>query len=218
MGSFAAMKWFGLVIIAVAIFLAYSFGRPLPEEPIIAKAELTVESLFEAAGVKFTQQLEQESGEWRELFKNQGFMSLYREVYRIALDRQRYDFDRQLAAVATLLIISHEELEKGPLQSSGKRLFIHFCRLSLLDSFFAFELTNLDSKKGIFSSDNVLLELWQEYLRQIWLRVVRPEIVKNRATTPENRAFAGLLPEFVVDLEKIEKNSTQSGEKELEDL
>lgn len=198
------MKWLVLLTFAAALLFFVDFGGLSSETPIIAKTELTVESIFEAAGARLNEALIKEIEEWRNLFATQGFMSLYREVYRIAMDRQRFDFSRQLAAVSVLLIISHEKLEMGPLQNSGKRLFIHFCRLSLLDSFFAFELTCLDAKNSLFSSDNVLLELWNDYLRQVWAKVVRQEIIRNRATTPENRAFAALMPEFLKDLEQIE--------------
>jgi len=199
-----------LLIFAAVLLFFVDFGGLSSKSTTIAKTELTVESIFAAAGARLNEEHSKEIDEWRRLFVTQGFMSLYREVYRIALDRQMLDFARQLAAVSVLLIVSHEELEAGPLQSSGKRLFIHFCRLSILDSFFAFELTGLDSKTGIFSSDKILVELWNDYLRQVWVKVVRQEIVKNRAATLDNRAFAGLMPEFLQDLEKIERMSENS--------
>lgn len=212
------MKWLVLLTFAAALLFFVDFGGLSSETPIIAKTELTVESIFEAAGARLNEALIKEIEEWRNLFVTQGFMSLYREVYRIAMDRQSFDFSRQLAAVSVLLIISHENLEVGPLQNSGKRLFIHFCRLSLLDSFFAFELTSLDAKNSLFSSDNVLLELWNDYLRQVWAKVVRQEVIRNRATTPENRAFAALMPEFLKDLEQIEAMPDDTDKSHEEDL
>lgn len=189
---------FTVLLLVLSIVLYMGKGKEVSEVRF-----LSVESIFEAAGLKLTDDLRKETDSYQELFASQGFMSLYREVYRVSLDTQKYSFERQLVAVSTLLLVAHIDVDPGPLQSSGKRLFIHFCRLSLLDTIFAMEMSGMEKYFGFFSGDPVLNELWSDYLKQVWVKVVRPEIIRQRKAEKENALFVKLLPEFQVELGQL---------------
>jgi hypothetical protein len=204
-----------ITLLIVALSISYLILFPERKTELEDTAEFSIEAIFKAAGVGFSDELKKESDGYLALFDSQGFMALYREVYRISLDRQRYDFDRQLVAVATLLLVSHERIEPGPLQSSGKRLFLHFCRLSLLDSLFALQIARIEKNHLLFSSDSVLQELWKDYLRLVWSKVVLPDSLRAETSMDYNKVFMSLLPEFSQEFTR--KKELQRAEKKDND-
>lgn len=208
------MAWyvlFTVLLLVLSIVLYMSKDKEVSEIRV-----LSVEAIFDAAGIKISDDLRKEVDAYQELFASQGFMSLYREVYRISLDTQKYSFNRQLAAVSALLLVAHNEVDPGPLQSSGKRLFIHFCRLSLLDSIFALEMSAIEESFVLFTNDPVLHDLWKDYLKQVWVKVVRPEIIRQRRAEKENALFVKLLPEFMAELSHLAEAKSPVGTQKLD--
>ncbi len=208
------MAWyilFTVLLLVLSVVLYMSKDKEVSEIRV-----LSVEAIFDAAGIKFSDDLRKEVDAYQELFASQGFMSLYREAYRVSLDPQKYSFNRQLAAVSALLLVAHNDVDAGPLQSSGKRLFIHFCRLSLLDTIFALEMSAIEESFMLFTNDTVLHELWNDYLKQVWVKVVRPEIIRQRRAEKENALFVKLLPEFMAELSHLAEAKSPVGTQKLD--
>lgn len=197
------MKAFGIIAIVLILTVFAAVYSANSGTKAVDASVLSVETIFAAAGLEFNDVLQDEIVTLQDLFATQGFMALYREVYRVSLATQRYNFEQQLAAVSVLLSISHGQLDPGPLQNCGKQLFVHFCRLSLLDALFAIEMAKLEAKLNIFSLDVVLKEFWHDYLHLVWSKVLLPEYARQQKISSEMKEFIELLPEFNDDLKRL---------------
>jgi len=162
-------------------------------------AKLSVESLFEAVGLKFDENVYRDIKTYREIYATQGFMALYRECYGIALDANKFDFVRQFAAVSTILVISEYELDSDALRTSSQRLFINFCRLSLVDKISAVQINELVVAHHLFDDNAETVALWNEYLNHVWNRQVRPRIRRYGSLDEHDRRFIELRENFAAE-------------------
>ncbi|NLF96222.1 MAG: hypothetical protein GX569_05740 [Candidatus Riflebacteria bacterium] len=183
-----------LVMIGALAFYAI-YGRAGSDVP----AKLSVESLFDAVGLKLDENIYRDMKSYREIHAAQGFMALYRECYGIALDANKFDFARQFAAVSTILVISEYELDSDALRTSSQRLFINFCRLSLVDKIAAVQINELIVAHRLFDDNAETVALWNEYLNHVWNRQVRPRIRRYGTLDEYDRKFIALRENFAAE-------------------
>jgi len=162
-------------------------------------AKLSVETLFEAVGLKLDDNLYRDIKTYREIHATQGFMALYRECYGIALDANKFDFIRQFAAVSTILVISQQELDSGTMRVSAQRLFINFCRLSLVDKISAVQINELVVEYHLFDDNTETVALWNDYLNHVWNREVKVRIRRYGTLDEYDRKFIALRENFAAE-------------------
>ena len=189
--------WGSIAILFLIVALAYYFYLGHAESVVVEK--LGVEALFKAIGIPINETLRADIAAYSDMFAQQGFMTLYRECYTTALDSQRFDFDRQFAAVSSLLVISRYELDSETLRASAQRLFINFCRLSLAEKSSAVHLDQLVEVYGLFSDNQELSILWDQYLQHVWLNDVRPRIRRYGRIDDGDRKFINLRGHFAAE-------------------
>ncbi|GEM_PF-1954746 len=183
-------------IIIFAVVCALAFYAFYGRAGSVISAKLSVESLFEAVGLSLDDNLNRDIKTYREIHASQGFMALYRECYGIALDSNKFDFARQFAAVSTMLVISEYENDSETLRASAQRLFINFCRLSLVDKISAVQINNLVVANQLFDENAETVALWNDYLNHVWNREVKPRIRRYGTIDEDDRRFIALRENF----------------------
>jgi len=183
-----------LVIVGALFFYAF-YGRVGSVVP----GKLSVESLFAAVGLSLDDNLYRDIRTYREMHAAQGFMALYRECYGIALDANKFDFARQFAAVSTILVISEYEIDSETLRASSQRLFINFCRQSLVDKISAVQINNLVLAHKLFDDNPETVTLWNDYLHHVWNRDVKPRIRRYGTLDENDRRFIDLRENFAAE-------------------
>ncbi|NLF95094.1 MAG: hypothetical protein GX569_00060 [Candidatus Riflebacteria bacterium] len=185
-----------IILILVGALAIYAFyGRA----DSVVPAKLDVESLFEVVGLSFDDNIRRDIQTYRDIYSSQGFMALYRECYGIALDSSKFDFARQFAAVSTILVISQYELDSDAMRASAQRLFINFCRLSLVDKIAAVQINELVVKHHLFDSNAETVALWNDYLNHVWTREVKPRIRRYGTLDEFDRKFIALRENFAAE-------------------
>jgi len=193
-----SMRIAGAIII-FAVVCALSFYVLYGRADSVVPARLSVESLFEAVGLNLDDDLYRDIKKYREIHASQGFMALYRECYGIALDSNKFDFARQFAAVSTMLVISEYENDSETLRASAQRLFINFCRFSLVDKIAAVQINELVVKHHLFDSNAETVALWNDYLNHVWTREVKPRIRRYGTLDEFDRKFIALRENFAAE-------------------
>lgn len=183
-----------IIVITLILALTFYFFYGQAGSGVVGK--LAVEGLFDAVGIQLSDNLQRDIVAYREIYANQGFMALYRECYSIALDSQKFDFNRQFAAVSCLLVISQYELDSGALRASAQRLFINFCRMSLVDKIIAVQINEITENYGLFSDNSEVEQLWNDYLQYVWDREVRPRIRRYGVIDENDQKFIKLRDNF----------------------
>ncbi|PKL46433.1 MAG: hypothetical protein CVV42_16430 [Candidatus Riflebacteria bacterium HGW-Riflebacteria-2] len=186
-------------IIIFALVGALAFYAFNSRAGSVVYAKLSVESLFAAVGLSLDDNLHRDIKTYREIYAAQGFMALYRECYGIALDSNKFDFARQFAAVSTILVISQQEIDSDTLRASAQRLFINFCRLSLVDKISAVQINDLVVAHRLFENNAETVALWNDYLNHVWNREVRPRIRRYGTIDDNDRRFIGLRENFAAE-------------------
>lgn len=160
---------------------------------------LKLDSIWQASGYKIDEKIRGRIHRFLSIFSEFGYMPFYREVYR-ELYSQDGSFLEKYTAATALLLASHNLVNDKSYKVSGKRLFLHFCRKSLLDVDFATNLCELDRKFKIFSGNEQLEELWQLYIREIWARKVKPTIEQSGKKDEKQKKFLDTFPAFKIEL------------------
>ncbi|MBU1108974.1 MAG: hypothetical protein KKB51_20010 [Candidatus Riflebacteria bacterium] len=192
------MRFAGSIAILVLI-MALAFYSYFGHAGFAALGKLDIEALFDAVGVKLDESLQADIAAYRAIYAGQGFMALYRKCYTIAFDSQRFDFDHQFAAVSSLLVISCYELDSETSRASAMRLFITFCRLSLVEKISALQLNQISEDYGFFSGNPEIIKLWDEYLEHVWVKEVRPHIRRYGITDEYDKKFIELREHFAAE-------------------
>ncbi|PKL45035.1 MAG: hypothetical protein CVV41_02805 [Candidatus Riflebacteria bacterium HGW-Riflebacteria-1] len=186
-------------LIVITLILALTFYSYHGRAGSDVAGKLGIEKLFAAIGVQLNEDLQRDVARYREIYANQGFMALYRECYGIALDSHGFDFDRQFAAVSSLLIISKYELDSEPLRASAQRLFINFCRMSLVDKITAVQINEVAEKYCLFKDNPEVQQLWDDYLQHVWERDLRPRIRRYGVIDENDEKFIQLRDKFAAE-------------------
>jgi len=189
------MRFAGSIALFVVI-LALAFYSYFGHASSVVVGKLEVENLFVAIGIPFNENMQAEVAGYHDIFAKHGFMALYRECYTRAFDSHRFDFDRQFAAASTLLVISRYELDSDALRASAQRLFINFCRLSLVDKISAVQINKLVEDYKLFSDNPEAIKLWDEYLQSVWLKEVRQRIRRYGTLDESDKEFIKLREPF----------------------
>ncbi len=187
-----------LLLIGALAFYAF-YGRASSA----VTGKLGVDGLFSAVGLNLDDNLQKDLKTYREMYKTQGFMALYRECYGVALDSQKFDLAHQFAAVSTILVISQYEIDSETLRASAQRLFINFCRLSLVDKITAVQINDLVVAHRLFEGNQETTSLWDDYLNHVWNREVKPRISRYGTLDENDRRFVDLRAAFASEAEKL---------------
>ena len=186
-------------LIVITLILALTFYSYHGRAGSGVAGKLDIVTLLAAIGVQLNEGLQRDIARYREIYANQGFMALYRECYGIALDPHGFDFDRQFAAVSSLLIISKYELDSEPLRASAHRLFINFCRMSLVDKITAVQINEVAEKYRLFKDNPEVQQSWDDYLQHVWERDLRPRIRRYGVIDENDEKFIQLRDKFVAE-------------------
>lgn len=192
------MRMAGIIIVLIlaGALVFYIFqgraGFAVPEK-------VEVELLFASIGLNFDEGLRREVEKHREMYESQGFMALYRECYSVALDSHKFDFPVQFAAVSTIFVIGQYEVDSDTLRASAQRLFINFCRMSLVEKNSAVQINKLLTERHLFDGSPEMSELWNDYLQLVWQREVQPRIRRYGNVDENDRKFIKLRENFAAE-------------------
>ncbi len=203
------MRMAGIIIILI-LAGALTFYVFQSRAGFAIPGKLDVEALFACVGLNFDESLQREVEKHREMYVGQGFMALYRECYSMALDSQKFDFPAQFAAVSTIFVIGQYEIDSAALRNSSQRLFINFCRMSLVEKISAVQINKLLSDYRLFADSPEMLELWNDYLQLVWQREVQPRIRRYGNVDENDRRFIKLRENFATEASALLKRHGKS--------
>ena len=166
------------------------------------KSGLWVETIFEIANYDLTNKELRAVKKFEEIARKTDFMTLYREVYRQLVQRTTGDFSIRLAAAVVLLKASQDSSLTTGKKNSAVRLFINFCRSSLIEAEFAIKFNQFAIKQNLFSNSD-LKAYWKNYLMTVFGKRVKPNIKEGVELEGINLEFIKLDPDFVKEAKMI---------------
>jgi hypothetical protein len=199
---------FMLLVPAVLVCLACY------EQRSVTRSELHLDDLWTASGYRLDDKIRGRIYINLEKVEKLGFMQVYREMYFKLYAKEAQPFAEKLEAASVILIASHNLVTESHFRSSGKRLFLHFCRSFFLDSDFAMKMNRLNKRHRLFYEDRFLENSWNAYLKEIWGKVHKPEIQKKQKIEKLTQAFLTEFPEFSTEAKKLIESSLPDSESE----
>ncbi len=189
-----------VLIVLVLGGLFYFLSKIIKPETRISLT-MSEEAIFALADYKVSVSEEKIFEEMRLKFQEFGFMPCYRMAYQEILGRSIDRFERKFAYAASLLVLSDKPVNTRNSKKNALRLFIHFARLNLLDMNFAIRFQNFANKLIPAFNDPELNKLWENYLRKVFGKFAKPEIVQ-----------IGKIPEKLDEFLNLSKGLKMSAE------
>lgn len=179
-----------LALLALSLLMLWFSGN--------LKKENFENDIFNAVGQEPSASSKKISIDLQQLLQKKGFMPVYRKVYRTLFTKNETDFEKKLACATALLNISFRKEILLTHKRSSIRLFMYFCRSNLVDIKAAINLTKILRSEKVLSQSKEIETQWQNYLKLVFNKRLKPELKKNKKLDGLNLKFVELSPNLKV--------------------